>query len=479
MRHYVIRGGALLVAFLFPLFVHAARLYLTPASGTFPVGSTITVQVRVNSEGEAVNTAEANIVFTGDTIQLVDVEGGDVFYLSAPGSPAKTATSAYFGGGLPTPGFTGTAGNLGTMTFRVVREGTASLSITNGKVLLNDGIGTNALSGTAGARFTITPPPVGAPAVTSVTHPNPEAWHTQTDVELSWNRPTGAYGFSYELDDKPDTVPDAALETTNETSRRYNDLADGVWFFHIRARRQAVGQFGLTTHFRIQIDTMQPRFFEITMIGQADLKDVTRTPTVAFEAKDDLSGIDHYDIFLDEQLTLSGVKAPYSFGKIQSGPHIIKVIAYDKASNSRTTALPVIITSPIDAQRIVSTPLYALVLVNIAIFISIIFVAWLLLHHHQQQLSRISDEVGDLQKDIDQSLTKMKVGISRRILNLLSRAPTKEFEEKVQHALTDVAAGVNAMEEKIDADMGDLKEATKGKTPDVTSRGDPRTPPRQ
>ncbi|MGE5392905.1 MAG: cohesin domain-containing protein, partial [Candidatus Saccharibacteria bacterium] len=184
--------------FLLPKAASAANLYLSPSSGSYPVGSNITVSVRVNTQNQDINTAEASMTYSGG-VTLSTVSQGKTYYLAAPGSPAKGNGTAYLAGGLPTPGYNGTSGLLGTLTFRARSVGTAVVSIVDGKLLLNDGNGTNALSGRGSARFTITEPLVvpagGAVTVTSGSHPDQAAWFSNSNVDLFWTRPDNAYGF--------------------------------------------------------------------------------------------------------------------------------------------------------------------------------------------------------------------------------------------------------------------------------------------
>src|SRR3989344_7771983 len=67
----------------------AASLYISPGSGTYGVGSTFTVTVRTDTQGAAVNTTEANISYSSE-LELVSVSQSALFYLPAPGSPAKS-----------------------------------------------------------------------------------------------------------------------------------------------------------------------------------------------------------------------------------------------------------------------------------------------------------------------------------------------------------------------------------------------------
>jgi len=64
LKLILVAGGAFFSLLIFPKFALAATLYLSPGSGNFTVGSTISVVVETNTQGTAVNTAEASITYS-------------------------------------------------------------------------------------------------------------------------------------------------------------------------------------------------------------------------------------------------------------------------------------------------------------------------------------------------------------------------------------------------------------------------------
>lgn len=455
--------GAVFAFAVLPRVVLAATLYASPSSGTFGLGSTFSVSIRTNTQGADVNTAEASISYSTDTLELVSVKQGSTFYLAAPGSPSKGSGTAYFGGGLPTPGYNGTGGIVGTATFRAKALGTGTVTINSGKVLLNDGNGTDALASSAGGRYTITPPPVGAVTVTSDTHPVQDNWYAKSDVNLSWDRPTGAYGYSFVLDQTPDTVPGNTLDTTTTTTQSYPGLKDGVWYFHIKARAQSASAgFGPTAHFKIQIDTQKPLLFDIKMVAQSDLNDVTRTPTITFEATDETSGIDHYDVYIDGNVVQASAESPYTFSKLDNGPHVIRVIAYDKAGNDRKAELPIIVNGPAVVgffQKNLQVPIYLLIIINLAVLVLFAFLIWFLFKRKKKQTTA-ADQVADIQAEIDQSLEELKQRISDRLLSLTAKS-NKELFDKEEKVSKEVAVSVGKTRRRIDKKIGKLNKTVR------------------
>src|SRR3989344_1763760 len=181
----------------------------------------------------------------------------------------------------------------------------------------------------------------GAVVVSSATHPNPSAWYANSTAVISWDRPSGAYGFSFKFDQVPNTVPNDSLDTTITTTKKFTDLSDGTWYFHIKARSLTAG-FGPTTTFPVLIDTTKPAAPQVQLTN-----DGTQNPVISFTSEDKGSGIDYYRILLDGQTMAEKASSPYTITNIETpGKHIVEVAAYDRAGNLQSTTLPIQISIP-------------------------------------------------------------------------------------------------------------------------------------
>ena len=94
--------------------------------------------------------------------------------------------------------------------------------------------------------------------LTSSTHPDQDAWYANDSPALAWTASdaSGITGYSYVLDQVPDTVPDTTSEGT-ATSTSFSGKAEGVWYFHVRARDLGYN-WGDTSHYSIRIDLAPP-----------------------------------------------------------------------------------------------------------------------------------------------------------------------------------------------------------------------------
>lgn len=328
----------------------AASLSFSPSSGTYSAGDTIVVTVRVNTGNQAMNAAEGTVAFSTDTLQFVSVsKSGSIFkYWTTEPSGSNTGR-VVFGGGLPRPGYTGSSGTLVRVTFRARTAGTASLSFRGGRVLANDGVGTNILTSTGTASFAIReaaakppapkpteePPPAPSeparptPSVSSSSHPDQNAWYTTDHALLSWTMPAGAQGVSYQLSHDATVVPDELLEPSGTNA----DLilpVDGVWYFLLRAKYttgwSTVGRYALRR------DSAAPEPFTLDVLRDRGITDPT--PALQFIASDATSGVQRYTLSLDGG-EVKDVTSPATLQLEETGTHRVTVVAYDAAGNSQ------------------------------------------------------------------------------------------------------------------------------------------------
>lgn len=320
-----------------------ASLFLSPSSGTKYVGDKFNVLVYV-SASQSTNTYDVYLSVSNLTVTGISV-GGSICILH-PTPPSYNNISAHFRCGLPTPGYTGSGGYIGSISVKGNAPGTAKVFVdSNSQVLANDGAGTNILQSRGTATFNIQPQPTAAPSVTSSTHPDQDKWYKNKNATLSWSG--SGSSFSYTLDQSPDTTPDQVSEGS-ETSKTFTDLADGTWYFHITVKGSS-GTWSSPAHFRLQIDTIPPEAFT----PQADPKaNAEKRPIIAFNTTDKTSGVDHYELRVDSGSWVI-VANPYQIPKITSGKHKIEVRAVDKAGNSTIGSVDVLvkdITAPIIIQ---------------------------------------------------------------------------------------------------------------------------------
>lgn len=144
----IVSAAALLTAVLGTLFLTGepvTDMYLAPSSTIHTVGDTFTLDVMVSSlipvnvfAGEVrFDPSRIRISSIDYNISIADLWAEKPWYVNGEGTLS-------FGGGTTRPGgFFGT-GNLLTITFETVAPGEAAVVIDNPRILLHDGMGTDA-----------------------------------------------------------------------------------------------------------------------------------------------------------------------------------------------------------------------------------------------------------------------------------------------------------------------------------------------
>lgn len=366
---------AVIVFTALPTAASAAILYFSPSSGEYSVGKTFSVSVYVSSADQAMNAASGVISFPQDKLEVTSLsKSGSIFtlWVQEP-SFSNSAGAVNFEGIVLNPGFTGSNGKAITITFRTKAAGSAPLAFSSGSILANDGAGTNILGdmgsvnyqlsagpGTPAEPITETKPTVTtgvpmAPQVLSSTHPDSNKWYNNKNPQFSWTLPSGVNGASFYFSQSPTSNPGPVSDGLF-ASKSYENVKDGVWYFHIKFRN-SIG-WGPITHFKIQIDTTPPAPFEIKFIDGNETENPR--PTVVFDTTDSLSGVNYYKIKIGEgdffSIAPEIVKTdPHTLPLQNPGKRNILIQAYDNAENY-TVATEEFIIKSIETPTITEYP---------------------------------------------------------------------------------------------------------------------------
>lgn len=316
-----------------------ASLKISPSGGTYEVGALVDISFALDTGSEAVNAVKADVQFPPDKLQVVNPAASTSFisiWVTAP-TYSNTDGTLSFQGGLPSPGIKTSSGIISTVTFRVKGSGKATLKyLPTSKVLRNDGEGTNILTSTTSAEFALKNPPPSGPVVSSPTHADANQWYGSREVQLTWEPVDGAVGYSYAFDQNAKKDPDETVDTTN-TSALVKATADGVWYFHVRAKSDILGG---TTTYAVQIDGTPPAGFTPEL--DRPLVTTEETATLRFITTDAASGLDHYEV---RQIIKNNgnpsantlfveASSPYVVPKLEAGQYTFVVRALDRAGNS-------------------------------------------------------------------------------------------------------------------------------------------------
>lgn len=140
----------LFLLFLFlPSSVHAAEWYFGTSSQNVGVGGLVDVGVFVNSEGENVNAFEGRVTYPADLLTLKEVRDAGSVATVWMIRPVVGVTDAGVGAvsfsGIAPGGYSGSTGKLFTLIFEAKALGSPSITVTDDRILLSNGVGTSAV----------------------------------------------------------------------------------------------------------------------------------------------------------------------------------------------------------------------------------------------------------------------------------------------------------------------------------------------
>lgn len=366
---------------IIPTRAAGATLYFAPSSGTYVIGGSFTVSVKVNSGGVDVNAAEGGISFDTNLLEVSGVsKGGSIFpFWTVSPSFSNSAGTINFGGGMPPPAYSGTAGHIISVTFKAKKAGKAAVRFASGAVLANDGKGTNILASMGSASYVISPkvtapPPekptvettqreetkieekedvleYNKPVIVSESH-NENKWSNNNDVKFKWDLPDVVTGVSISFDENPVSDPGPKSDGLfNE--KTFNDVEDGIWYLHLKFEDSR--KWGTIEHFRVMIDTVAPDPFT------ASTKEIRigEWPILTFETSDKDSGMDRYEIFVgsleEQEHALEPDVSELEVTNLETGNHTAIVKAVDKAGNETISTVNFKV-DPIPTPEIIDYP---------------------------------------------------------------------------------------------------------------------------
>ncbi len=319
--------------------IPSVSITFSPSSGSFIEGSTFEVPIILDTRGNSINTIRLRVYFDPSRLAVVRPSGEQsiIGLWLEPPSFDNTKGVVEYVGAIPN-GIVTSSGVIGTLLFTTKNTGNTTLSIRGDtEILLNNGLGSQAKIEAGRANYRIEPRPLSGLQVLSDTHPFREVWYNNASPVFYWEKPNEVTGFSYVLDTIPTTVPDTTVDT-EENIKAYEDLKDGLWYFHIRALKDGV--WGETGRYMVRIDTTPPAAFKPEVEYMlASVVTIDRA-LVSFFTTDNLSGIARYEVgVLDksEEATEAPLfvesASPYQLPVISEVGMEVIVRAVDNAGN--------------------------------------------------------------------------------------------------------------------------------------------------
>ena len=441
------------------------------------------MQVAINAQGDAVNSAQGTIQFDTSTLSVVNVSNDGAFnlWVEEPSFSNSAGTISFSGGGT-TP-FSNTR-TIMSITFRGKAEGTAQVSFSDGKVLA--GAGQDVTSGTTGATYTITaaaapapqPEPTPQPTterptsggikpqpprkIESGTHPEEDVWYQATTTEFSWDVPYGI--LAVETSFAQSTSSEDIETEENEpplAEITYDIPEDGIWYFTLAFRNR--NGWGDSAAYKIQVDSMPPEEFELTAEG-GDL-----SAALTFETTDALSGISEYLIYVDD-LEVDSVspidldEGSFTINGLNPGEHTIRVEAYDQAGNMTSSEATVTVTGELpgeegeEEEQTLFGPVFWVSMIFTIILTALL--AWIYFdrRRREDEKDRIKAEAVEASERLVGIFDVLREEIEEKILMLSHKPNMTDNERQILQSLKEA---LDISEELLDKEIEDVRKLVK------------------
>jgi hypothetical protein len=471
-------GGGVRVA-----FAQTADLVLSPSSGSYSVGDTIRMKIQIGGSAEF-NSSEAALTFDKTKLRVTSLDDDNAVFNLWTTDPAFSNTAgtiSYGGGSTKAIG----AGNreIITVIFTTLAEGAAKVSFSEGTVLSGPGIDITGNKGSA--TFTIgagtvpdtpvvpdtpktTPTQSGpapvAPTVSSNVFTEPDSWYATTSATFSWTLPYDVTSVRLLYDDDETSVP--TVDRGRITSRELTELEEGESYFHIMFRN-ATG-WGAPTHYRILVDVTPPSSFDVS-VAQPDR--LSQDVVLRFEASDEPSGIERYEIFVDGSLaaTVSPedmAAGSYTLNIPNPGERVFTVKAYDLAGNSTVSETTFTVIAAVQQQTEAKTPDeeeledeginwgYWATLILVA---GIAFLIGAIMYErkaNQAQRELILKEANEAREKIEGVFSVLRDEVEERVISLATKPNMTESERQTLEKLKEA---LEISEELLDKEIEDVR----------------------
>jgi hypothetical protein len=375
-----------------------ATISIAPHTGSFLENSTFEVPVFINTHGDSINAIELHINFDAQKLNIIKPSGGQsiITLWAEPPSYSNTHGTVKIVGTIPN-GIITESGLITTLTFKAITPGKTQVSVSNAsRVLANDGYGTEVALNVDRGSYDILQKPPEDIKVFSETHPFSDKWYNNNNPILSWEKDPGISDFSFVLDNKPFTVPDNTPDST-ETATSYQNLPDGISYFHIKGRKKNV--WGGTTNFAVRIDTAPPAAFKPStdIVVSNDPKNPNKV-LVSYFTTDGMSGIDHYEIgtiekkaSADASPILVQAESPFQLPIAVTSEARVLVRAFDRAGNVQDASIDV--NAPVIIPNVIKNNLVTILAVALIIILLMVLIHYLISHRVLRHFRRALEVV--------------------------------------------------------------------------------------
>jgi Tfp pilus assembly protein PilE len=384
------------------------------------------------------------------------------------------------------------------VTFKANGEGDGVVDWKNASVLAADGLGTDVFSGSAKATYTVgagtTPPPAPeptpeepveeldtepeepasdatiafgdpprAPEVGSKTFLDPDIWYATTTGTFTWDLPFDVSDLFLEISTSSTNTPTTKIDPpVGEINLTSEMLKDGAQYLSMQFKNQ-VG-LGAILNRKIMVDVTPPMMFAINVRAG---NSTSSFPTLHFDAKDETSGIDYYELTIADReavvVTPDEARLGYLLSALEDGTYTVRVKAYDKAGNITEASTPLLITAgwTKSIQDNKGSSFWGLFTLQNLLFVLltlsvVALIAYIIYERKQfsKKESRLRKETREIQDQMEKIFSALRDEIYDQI-NAITKKPRLSRQER--EAVENLSSALEVSETLIEKEITDVQ----------------------
>ncbi len=350
-----------------PFISQAASISTSADKSVYEIGDTVAITVSVNPDGEDIIVARSEISYSADILSYSHFSLGSALPYQSPGTVIGDSSLSIGSYNLTTGVETSTM--LMTVFFEAEACGNAIISVNGGSLLIDtDQINHFDSGGQVTVQIcdevdtpvseeddpsgteTTDPDPevedgddvpteevatqISTPIISSPTHPESENWYSDRTVQLEWAA-LDVDRYVYTLGKDHDAIP---LDEVISAELFNIDLLDeGIWYFALRG---IIGQdYTNIGRYTLKVDQTPPDSFDLFFESHTNAWG-QKVYEIYFAAFDELSGIDSYRIYFDDNADEAiSVESPYKMNASDLQRNSVTIVAVDKAGNETLSTL--------------------------------------------------------------------------------------------------------------------------------------------
>lgn len=304
-----------------------------------------------------------------------------------------------------------------------------------------------------------------APVIISTTHPSEAEWYRSAAATFAWELPSDVTAVAIDLSTSSVREPMQAYRpAVSSISFASADFSEGTNYLSVQFRNSE--KWGMYSGREVKIDDTAPQTPLVTI---SQILDAGEEKTVlTLESRDSLSGLSHYEMMVDGQLTkrLSVTEAErgYALNLAPGQTERLTIVAFDKAGNKAETS---VILVPTKIDRITEEGLFGVVAEEPASFLVALMAAIMLLMfgylvyerlRYARSLSDLRKETAEVHNQLIRIFSALREEIYDQIRGITKKGRMTKGEVSAVEGLNQALAVSESLIEKEVKDVKKLLE---------------------